>query len=145
VSFTQAIVLWEVAILERQRFKVDGTGSFVIMHQLSRMYQRVQEKLHEQLKSVVADKERAAVLQAMLKSLRNCNNMTAVNSTMAVMQAVLYAPDPFERLNTDVHIVNVRNGIWQLKMGALDVHKPRYLCACMMDVNYAVSVSDRDE
>jgi hypothetical protein len=86
---------------------------------------------------VVADEERAAVLQAMLKSLRNYNNMTAVNSTMAVKQGVLYAPDLFERLNTDVHIGNVHNSIWELKTGALDVHMQRYLCAYTTD-NYMV-------
>jgi hypothetical protein len=106
-----------VAFLERQRFEVDGTGSFVIMHQLSRVYQRVREKLHEQLKRVVANEERAVILQAMLKSLRNYDNMTAVNSTMAVKQAVLYAPDLFKRLNTDVHIGNMHNGIWELRRG----------------------------
>jgi hypothetical protein len=47
----------------------------------------------------------------MLKSLRNYNNVAAVNNTMEVMQGELYAPDLFEQLNTDVHIVNVRNGM----------------------------------
>jgi hypothetical protein len=41
VSFTQAMVPWEVALLNGQRFEVDGTGSFVIIHQLSQVYQRV--------------------------------------------------------------------------------------------------------
>jgi uncharacterized protein Smg (DUF494 family) len=89
---------------------VDGTGSFVrfvIMHQLSRVYQRVQEELHERLRSAGADKERAAEPLAMIKSLRNYNNVAAVNSTMDVMQGELYAPDLFQRLNTDVHIINV--------------------------------------
>jgi phage/plasmid-associated DNA primase len=125
---------------------VDGTGSFVrfvIMHQLSRVYQRVREELHEQLKSAGADKERAAEVLAMLKSLRNYNNVAAVNSTMDVMQGELYAPDLFERLNTDVHIINVRNGIWQLKTGALDLHRPQYLCTYMTDVDYRVSRRQR--
>jgi uncharacterized protein Smg (DUF494 family) len=73
------------------------------MHQLSRVYQRVQEELHEQLKSAGADKERAAELLAMIKSLRNYINVAAVNNTMDVMQGELYAPDLFERLNRDVH------------------------------------------
>jgi hypothetical protein len=105
--------------LNGQHFEVDGNGSFVIMHQLSRVYQRVREKLHEQLKSVVADEERAAELRAMFKSLRNYDNVAAVNSTMAVMQGVLYAPDLFERLNTDLHMAmcatvsgNSRWGRW---------------------------------
>jgi hypothetical protein len=90
-----------------------------------------------------AIKERAAELQAMLKSLRNHDNVTAVNSTMAVMQDVLYALDLTERLNTDVRIGNVHNSIWELKTGALDVHMQRYLCAYTTDVDYRVSVSDR--
>jgi phage/plasmid-associated DNA primase len=81
----------------------------------------------------------------MLKSLRNYNNVAAVNSTMEVMQGELYAPNPFERLNMDVHIINVRNGIWQFKPGALDMHRPQYLCTYITDVDYKVSVSDRDE
>jgi phage/plasmid-associated DNA primase len=129
-----------------KRFEVDGTGSFVrfvIMHQLSRVYQRVRDELHEQLKSAGADKERAAELLAMLKSLRNYNNVAAVNSTMDVMQGELYAPDLFERLNTDVHIINVRNSIWQLKTGALDLHRPQYLCFYMTDVDYRVNRRQR--
>jgi phage/plasmid-associated DNA primase len=115
------------------------------MHQLSRVYQRVREELHEQLKSAGADTERAAKVLAMLKSLKNYKNVAAVNSTMDVMQGELYAPDLFEQLNTNVHIVNVRNGIWQLKTGALDLHRPQYLCTYMTDVDYKVSVSGRDE
>jgi phage/plasmid-associated DNA primase len=42
-----------------------------------------------------------------------------------------------------MHIVNVRNDIWQLKTGALDLHRPQYLCTYMTDVDYRVSVSDR--
>jgi hypothetical protein len=52
---------------------VDGTGSFVrfvVMHQLSRVYQRVQEELHEQLKSAGANKERAEDLLAMLVTVK---------------------------------------------------------------------------
>jgi hypothetical protein len=90
-----------------------------------------------------AIKERAAELWAMLKSLRNYDNVAAVNSTMAVKQGVLYAPDLFERLNTDVRIGNVHNSIWKLKTGALDVHMQRYLCAYTTDVDYMVSASDR--
>jgi phage/plasmid-associated DNA primase len=131
-----------------QRFEVDGTGSyvrFVVMHQLSRVYQRVREELHEQLRGVGDDKERAAELLAMLKSLRNYNNVAAVNSTMEVMQGEMYAPDVFQRLNTDVHIINVRNGIWQLKTGAVDLHRPQYLCTYMTNVDYRVSVFDSGE
>jgi phage/plasmid-associated DNA primase len=126
-----------------KRFEVDGTGSFVrfvIMHQLSRVYQRVREELHERLRSAGANKERAAELLAMIKSPRNYNNVAAINSTMDVMQGELYAPDLFQRLNTDVHIINVRNGIWQLKTGALDLHRPQYLCTYMTNVDYKVSL-----
>jgi phage/plasmid-associated DNA primase len=127
---------------------VDGTGSyirFVVMHQLSRVYQRVREELHKQLRGVGDDKERAAELLAMLKSLRNYNNVATVNSTMEVMQGEMYAPDLFQRLNTDVHIINVRNGIWQLKTGTLDLHRPQYLCIYLTDVDFRVSVFDSGE
>jgi phage/plasmid-associated DNA primase len=139
------MVPWEVAFLERAALRSGWQWKLRHHAPAQTRVPAWQEKLHKPLKSVVADEERAAELRAMLKSLRNYDNVAAVNSTMAVMQGVLYAPDLFERLNTDVHIVNVRYGIWQLKMGALDVHKPRYLCAYMTDVDYMVSVSDRDE
>jgi hypothetical protein len=46
VSIIHALVLRQMALLDGKRFEVDGTGSFVrfvIMHQLSRVYQRVQD------------------------------------------------------------------------------------------------------
>jgi phage/plasmid-associated DNA primase len=113
---------------------------FIMMHQLSSVYGRVRDQLRKELEDET-DKKKAQRLEDIIRGIKNYNNSSAVKSTMEVMQGEMYAPDLFALLDKDVHIINCRNGIWQLKTGALDTHRPQYMCTRMIDLRYMVSIS----
>jgi phage/plasmid-associated DNA primase len=111
-----------------------------MMHQLSSVYCQVRNQLRKELEDE-KDKKKAQRLEDIIRGIKNYNNSSAVKSTMDVMQGVMYAPDLFALLDKDVHIINCRNGIWQLKTGPLDTHRPQYVCTRMIDLRYMVSIS----
>jgi hypothetical protein len=124
-------------------YEEDPTGAyvrFVMMHRLSRVYDRVRERLQKEAKDE-KDKKKAQRLEEIIKGIKNYSNSSAIKSTMEVMQGEMYAPDLFALLDKDVHIINCSNGIWQLETGALDAHRPQHMSTRMIDLRYMVSSS----
>jgi phage/plasmid-associated DNA primase len=104
------------------------------------VYGRIRDQLQKEAKDE-KDRKKAQRLEEIIKGIKNYNNSSAIKSTMEVMQGEMYAPDLFALLDKDVHIINCRNGIWQLKTGDLDTHRPQYMCTRMIDLRYLVSTS----
>jgi phage/plasmid-associated DNA primase len=122
-----------------QRFREAGDPVvlFVIMHQLSTVYERRANELEEEFENTNNDDEKK-VIQGLLGSLRNYNASNAVAATLAVMKGQMQKRLA-EDFDDDPDILNQHNGVLDLRTGQLDVHKPGYLCTKMVGANFRVS------
>jgi phage/plasmid-associated DNA primase len=124
-----------------KRFEKDlSTGSsrvrYIIMHQLSTVYRRLRDEL-ETKRDEATDEKEEAELASLLKSLKSFNTAHEVGETMKVMQGEMFR-DLAKELDGDPDILNVQNGVVDLRTGQLDIHRPAYLCTMLADVDYKV-------
>ncbi|GAQ88996.1 hypothetical protein KFL_004770035 [Klebsormidium nitens] len=121
---------------EGKRFQTASQARvrYIIMHQLSTVYKRVRVELSEELAGTT-NKERAAELEALLRNLKSYNCSHEVDSTLKIMEGEMYLCLASE-LDGDPDILNVRNGVIDLRTGQLDVHRPAYGCTMIADVDY---------
>jgi phage/plasmid-associated DNA primase len=115
----------------------DQVVLFVIMHQLSTVYERRANELKEEFEKS-SDEEEKKVVQELLGSLKNYNASHAVSATLAVMKGQMQKCLA-EEFDADPEILNLHNGVLNLRTGQLDVHRPGYLCTKMAGANFRVS------
>jgi putative DNA primase/helicase len=121
-----------------KRFKQQKVATvwYVCIHQLSTVYGRLRAELETKLNETT-NKEEEAKFEKLLKSLKSYNTTHEVDQTLKIMQGEMFL-DLAEKLDSNPDILNVRNGVINLRTGHLDIHRPEYLCTKMADVNYKV-------
>lgn len=121
-----------------KRFKKEtvATVRYICIHQLSTVFERLRAELETEL-SKTTDEEEVAKLEKLLKSLKKYNTAHEVDQTLKIMQGEMFL-DLAEKLDSNPDILNVQNGVINLRTGQLDIHRPEYLCTKMANVNYKV-------
>lgn len=109
----------------------------IVMEQLATVYARLHEDIEKELARTI-DKEDYLRLQRKQKSLRNYNYSKDVESTMKVLTGEMHVDGFARELNRDPHIINTLNGVVDLRTGALDIHRPQYLCTEIIPTAYKV-------
>ncbi|GAQ85682.1 hypothetical protein KFL_002480195 [Klebsormidium nitens] len=107
---------------------------FVCIHQLSTVYSRLRAELKEQL-SVTTDEEEKKELKRALDKVRRYYDAGEISSTLTIMTGEM-ALDLVGELDSNPDILNVQNGVINLRTGELDIHRPEYLCTKLADINY---------
>ncbi|GAQ91319.1 hypothetical protein KFL_007640060 [Klebsormidium nitens] len=119
-----------------QRFRETGDSVvlFVIMHQLSTVYDRRATELEDEFEKT-SNEEEKKVIRGLLGSLKNYNGSNAVAGTLAVMKGQMQKRLA-EEFDADPDILNLHNGVLDLRTGQLDVHRPGYRCTKMAGASF---------
>lgn len=137
VHADQGWYLWDGRV-----FKLVNESSvrFIVMEQLSTVYGRLHGELEEELTraQLAADKDLIVRLKRKQKMLRNYNYSKDVDSTLKVLAGEMHVDNFVRELNGDPHILNVANGVVDLRTGERDIHRPQYLCTQIIDTSYRV-------
>jgi phage/plasmid-associated DNA primase len=65
--------------------------------------------------------------------------MESYSNTLKVLAGEMHVDGFARELNRDPHILNVANGVVNLRTGELDIHRPQYLCTQIITTTYRVS------
>jgi hypothetical protein len=137
IVYTSAgFYIWTGKLYERA---LDVKVLYILMHQLSTVIDRVKNDLHRKLKRAT-DKEKVAEIEQRLRQLRDYNNSRAAEGTLRVTKGEMFSSTFLSELDCDPHILNVNNGVINLRTGKLDIHRPQYKCSKIANTNYRVSL-----
>ncbi|GAQ83539.1 hypothetical protein KFL_001520090 [Klebsormidium nitens] len=123
-------------IWDGKRFKQAAieTVKYICIHQLSTVYGRLRAELKEQIDETVDENEKK-LLSKRLDKVRRYYDAGEIGSTLTIMAGEM-ALDLVGELDANPDILNVQNGVINLRTGQLDIHRPEYLCTKLADVNF---------
>ncbi|GAQ92546.1 Bacteriophage/plasmid primase P4-like protein [Klebsormidium nitens] len=136
IVYTSAgFYMWTGKVYERAH---DVQVLYILMHQLSTIIDRVRRELREEERKIPKDdKAKLEIVEAKLKLLRDYNNRRTTEDTLKVVKGKLFSNTFLNELDRNPDILNVSNGVIDLRTGKLDIHRPRYMCTKLAETIYS--------
>ncbi|GAQ79182.1 phage/plasmid primase-like protein [Klebsormidium nitens] len=132
VNTPAGFFIWTGKVYEKA---LDVQVLYILMHQLSTVIDRVRNDLQKELKRAT-DKGKVAEIERRLRQLRDYNNRRAAEDTLRVTKGEMFSSTFLNELDSDPNILNVNNGVIDLRTGKLDIHRPQYMCSKLANTYY---------
>ncbi|GAQ93590.1 hypothetical protein KFL_016840010 [Klebsormidium nitens] len=115
-----------------RRVVADEKSAFFVKNVLINQLRIVDKRVRDEWSATIEttrDEEHREVLKQQLKRLRTYDNSREMGSTLELAPGELFVPNFIQQLDANPDILNVRNGVLNLRTGMLDAHRPEYMCS----------------